>query len=151
VAILNPFVKSAISVLKAELGVTIQRGAVRIENEKRSKHEVNVLVGVLGQVHGTVFYGMLFDTACQIVGKMMEQPFETFDDMAQSGIAELGNVITGMASKGLSEQGYECNITPPHLITGEKVTINSGDMTRLALPLYTPFGEIEIHLALQGA
>lgn len=151
VTILNPFVKSAINVLKAELGANVQRGAVRIENEQQSTHDVNVLVGVLGQAHGTVYYGMSIETACQIVGKMMGQPFEAFDDMAQSGIAELGNVITGLASKGLSEQGYECNITPPQLITGQNVMINSGDMMRLALPLHSPCGEIEIHLALQGS
>lgn len=151
VSILNPFVKSAINVLKAELAANVQRGAVRIESGQRSTHEVNVLVGVIGQAHGTVYYGMSLETACQIVGKMMGQPFEEFDDMAQSGIAELGNVITGLASKGLSEHGYECNITPPHLITGQNVMINAGDMMRLALPLYGPFGEIEIHLALQGS
>jgi chemotaxis protein CheX len=151
VTILNPFVKSAINVLKAELGTNVQRGAVRIESDQCSTHEVNVLVGVIGQAHGTVNYGMSLETACQIVGKMMGQPFEAFDDMARSGIAELGNVITGLASKGLSEQGYECNITPPHLITGQNVMINSGDMMRLALPLHSPFGVVEIHLALQGA
>ncbi|MBA3827181.1 MAG: chemotaxis protein CheX [Ktedonobacterales bacterium] len=151
VAILNPFVKSAINVLKTELGANVQRGAVRIENGQRSTHDVNVLIGVIGQAYGTVYYGMSIETACQIVGKMMGQPFEEFDDMAQSGIAELGNVITGLASKGLSEYGYECNITPPHLITGQNVKINAGDLMRLALPLYSPCGEIEIHLALQGA
>ena len=151
VTFLNPFVKSAISVLKTELGASVQRGAVRIEADQHSTHDVNVLIGVMGQAHGTVFYSMSVETACQIVGTMMGQPFDTFDDMAQSGIAELGNVITGLASKGLSEHGYECNITPPHLISGQNIMINCGDMLRLALPLNSPCGEIEIHLALQGA
>jgi chemotaxis protein CheX len=149
VEFINPFVKAAIDVLKSELGSEIERGRLRVESSQSSNQDVSVMIGVTGAAQGFVLYSMTSVTARGIVGKMMGQPFEEFDALAQSGIAEMGNVITGLASRGLSETGYICNITPPTLITGSNTTIGMVDIPRLALPLTTACGEIEIHLALR--
>jgi chemotaxis protein CheX len=149
VEFINPFVKAAIDVLKSEIGSEIERGRLRVESSQSSNQDVSVMIGVTGAAQGFVLYSMTSETARGIVGKMMGQPFEEFDALAQSGIAEMGNVITGLASRGLSETGYICNITPPTLITGSNTTIGMVDIPRLALPLTTACGEIEIHLALR--
>ncbi len=149
VEFINPFVKAAIDVLKSEIGSEVERGRLRVESSQSSNQDVSVMIGVTGAAQGFVLYSMSSDTARGIVGKMMGQPFEEFDALAQSGIAEMGNVITGLASRGLSETGYVCNITPPTLITGKNTTIGTLDIPRLALPLTTACGEIEIHLALR--
>jgi chemotaxis protein CheX len=149
VEFINPFVKAAIDVLKSEIGSEIERGRLRVESNKGSTFDVNVMIGVTGAAQGMVLYGMSEETARNIVGQMMGQPFDEFDALAQSGIAEMGNVITGSASRGLSETGFVCNITPPTLITGHNTSIGTLDIPRLALPLTTKCGEIEIHLALR--
>jgi chemotaxis protein CheX len=149
VEFINPFVKAAIDVLKSEIGSEIERGRLRVDASATSNQDVSVMIGVTGAAQGFVLYSMSAETAKGIVGKMMGQPFEEFDALAQSGIAEMGNVITGLASRGLSETGYVCNITPPTLITGQNTSIGTLDIPRLALPLTTACGEIEIHLALR--
>jgi chemotaxis protein CheX len=149
VEFINPFVKAAIDVLKTEIGSEVERGRLRVESSSANTHDVNVMIGVTGAAQGIVIYSMAAETARNIVGKMMGQPFEEFDALAQSGIAEMGNVITGLASRGLSETGYICNITPPTLITGTNTAIGTLDIPRLALPLTSICGEIEIHLALR--
>jgi chemotaxis protein CheX len=149
VEFINPFVKAAIDVLKSEIHSEVGRGRLRVESSQTSNLDVNVMIGVTGAAQGFVLYSMSSDTARNIVGQMMGQPFEEFDSLAQSGIAEMGNVITGLASRGLSESGYICNITPPTLITGQNTSIGTLDIPRLALPLTTGCGEIEIHLALR--
>jgi chemotaxis protein CheX len=149
VEFINPFVKAAIDVLKSEIGSDVERGKLRVESGKSVAFDVNVMIGVTGAAQGFVLYGMDSETAMNIVGKMMGQPFDEFDALAQSGIAEMGNVITGSASRGLSEGGFTCNITPPTLITGKQTQIGTLDIPRLALPLTTSCGAIEIHLALR--
>ena len=146
---INPFVKAAIDVLKSEIGSEVERGRLRVDASKSSTFDVNVMIGVTGAAQGVVLYSMTEATARNIVGQMMGQPFEEFDTLAQSGIAEMGNVITGHASRGLSETGFVCNITPPTLITGQNTSIGTLDIPRLALPLTTKCGDIEIHLALR--
>jgi len=149
VEFINPFVKAAIDVLKSELGTEVERGRLRVDSTKSCNFDVNVMIGVTGAAQGVVLYSMTEATARNIVGQMMGQPFDEFDALAQSGIAEMGNVITGHASRGLSETGFNCNITPPTLITGQNTTIGTLDIPRLALPLTTSCGDIEIHLALR--
>jgi len=108
-----------------------------------------VLISMAGQVQGVVLYGMSEVTATAVVSQIMGQPFEAFDDLAQSGIAELGNVITGQASTRLAEAGFEAKISPPTLIMGKGTTVSTLDFQRLVVPLHTNLGEVQIHLALR--
>ena len=146
---INPFVKAAIDVLRAEVGSEVERGKLRLENSPSSSHDIAVMIGLTGSAQGVVLYGMSLATGKNIVSKMMGQECEEFDALAQSGIAEMGNVITGHASRGLSDNGYQCNITPPTLIVGTNTIIGTLDIPRIALPLITACGEVEIHLALR--
>jgi chemotaxis protein CheX len=82
---------------------------------------------------------------------MMGQEFAEFDDLAQSGIAEIGNVITGRAAVLLAEAGFTSDLTPPMLLLGRGTMINTLDMQRLIIPLETEFGAIEIQVALKMA
>jgi chemotaxis protein CheX len=119
--------------------------------DSKPAHDVAVMIGITGKARGIVLYGMTTDTAKHIVSKMMDQACDEFDALAQSGIAEMGNVITGLASRGLAEAGYPCNITPPTLIVGNNTTIGTLDIPRIALSITLQFGEIDIHVALREA
>jgi chemotaxis protein CheX len=79
----------------------------------------------------------------------MGETLDKFDFLAQSGIAELGNVITGRASMKLAEAGYESTISPPALILGKGASISTLEFMRLVVPLLTLAGKVMIHLALR--
>lgn len=149
VKFLNPFVEAAFEVLKAECGVTTQRGDLSLQRSACTANDVTVLISLVGEVQGVVLYGMSEATAIGMVSQIMGQPFEEFDDLAQSGIAELGNVITGQASRRLSEAGFESRISPPTLVLGKGTTISTLDFQRLLVPVHLELGEMEIHLALR--
>jgi chemotaxis protein CheX len=80
---------------------------------------------------------------------MMGEGFQELSALAQSGIAELGNVITGRASMKLSQAGYEATISPPSLVLGANAAISTLDTPRLVVPLESQFGPVHIHLALR--
>lgn len=149
VEFINPFIKAAIDVMRSELQSEVERGKLRLETSPSSSHDIAVMIGLTGDAQGVVLFGMSKETGMKMVGQMMGQECSEFDALAQSGIAEMGNVITGMASRGLSENGFVCNITPPTLIVGSNTIISSIDIPRIALPLYTNCGELEIHVALR--
>src|SRR5690242_6736084 len=98
-----------------------------------------------------VLYSMSQETALGIVSRMMGQQFEEFDALAQSGIGELGNVITGRAGVLLSDAGYPSNITPPALVVGKGTLVTTLDLQRLVFPLDTSAGPIEIQVVLKAA
>ena len=151
VEFVNPFLQAASEVLDSELGGEVERGTLRLQKTAFTTDEVTALVGVTGTLNGLVLYSMSQATALRIVSRVMGKEFEEFDAIAQSGIGELGNVITGRASVLLSEAGYPSNITPPALVIGEGTMITTLDLIRLVLPLETDVGPLEIQVVLKTA
>ncbi len=149
VKFLNPFIEAAVEVLKAECQVEVNRGALTLQKSSMTSDDITVLISLIGQVQGVVLYSMSIPTALALVSQVMGQEFSKFDNLAQSGIAELGNVITGRATVKLSQAGYSANISPPTLIEGKGVTISTLDFSRIVVPMSTNVGEVISHLALR--
>ncbi|WP_322807388.1 chemotaxis protein CheX [Thermanaerothrix sp.] len=149
VKFLNPFVESAFEVLKAETGFNLRRGDLGLEKGVYVTEDLTVILSLVGQVEGTVFYSMSQPTALALVSPMMGSNVEMLDQLAQSAIAELGNVITGRASVKLAQAGYESVISPPTLLLGNGARISTLDFPRLIVPLEFERGQVTIHLALR--
>ncbi len=149
VKFLNPFVSSAREILSLELHEDVQRGDLHLENGSYVTDDVTVIISLIGMVSGTVFFSMSNDSAVQLASALMGEEFDKLDRLAQSGIAEIGNVIAGRASMKLAEAGYEASISIPALIIGKGATISTLEYPRLIVPLTTPTASITIHLALR--
>src|SRR6185437_5145099 len=148
---INPFLQAATEVLESELGSTPQRGSVGLQRSAYTSDDVTAVVAVTGEVAGMVMIAMTEATARAMVSRMMGQEFPEFDALAQSGIAEIGNVITGRAAVLLAEAGFPSNLAPPMLIIGRGTMLSTLDVQRLVIPLTTEFGSIEIQVALREA
>ncbi len=148
---INPFVVAAAEVLKSEANLDVQRGALTLHTSACTADDITVIISVLEQVRGVVLYGISEKTALRIVSNIMGQPFEELDSLAQSGVAELGNVITGRAASILAEEGCEASISPPVLIIGKGTLVSTLDFQRLVVPIVTEAGNIQIHVALTEA
>jgi chemotaxis protein CheX len=149
VKFLNPFVEAAAEVLEKEVAVTVKRGNLTMQATAMTTDEVTVLINLVGQVQGVVLYCMPFATGLNMVSQMMGQKFTEFDTLAQSGVSELGNVITGRATIKLSRAGYQSNISPPTMIIGQGIQISTLDFSRIVVPIQTELGNMTVHLALR--
>ena len=146
---LNPFLDAANEILKQETRLDFARGGLTLEKSHYISDDVTVILAIVGMVSGNVFYSMDQATALNLASRMMYEPFDEFNSLAQSGIAELGNVITGRASIKLSQAGYEATISPPTLIQGKGATISTLDYPRVIVPLSAANATVIIHLALK--
>jgi chemotaxis protein CheX len=115
VKFLNPFLEAAIEVLKAEVGIEAKRGALSLQQTAMTTDDVTVLIHLVGEVYGVVLYGMPTQTGLNFVSKIMGQEFKEFDSLAQSGVDELWNVISGRATIKFSQAGFDANISPRRL------------------------------------
>ena len=149
VKFLNPFTEAVQMVLEAECSLSVQRGPLTMQKSSMTAEEVTVLINLVGQVEGTVLYGMNVQTALNLVSRVMGQEFPELNDLARSGVAELGNVITGQATIKLSQAGYESQISPPTMIEGKDVEISTLDFQRIVVPMTTETGDIIVHLGLR--
>lgn len=146
---LNPFVQAAVEVLQAEVGATISRGTLSLEKSALTSDDITVLINLIGDVYGVVMYGMSMPTGLNMVSQIMGQEFAELNSLAQSGIAELGNVISGKATVRFSEAGYHSNISTPTVLIGSGIQISTLDFPRIVVPLESQFGLFTAHLALR--
>jgi len=150
VEFINPFVKAAYDVLEQEVQAEIKKGQLSIEESSvTTQDDVTVLIGVTGQLAGVVMYSLSERTAKSLVSRMLGQPVPVFDDMVESAVAEMGNVISGLASAQLEANGFVCHIAPPTVIVGRGVIISTVNIKKLVIPLETQYGNLRIAVALK--
>ncbi len=147
---INPFILAANAVLEMVLGAVPTKGPLAMQPTTFTSQQCNIVCGVTGQAHGQVIYGMSLTTADKVASHMLGQPIKTFDQLAASAIAELGNMISGHALAKLSESSYICDITPPTIIRGKDVNISTLSIPAIVIPLGTEQGEMFITVGLQG-
>jgi len=148
---INPFMIATSEVLSQEMGrpIKIDKGPLALMESSYTGNDITVMIGVTGAVQGIVMYGMRERTAKNIVSGMLGQPVPVMNPMVESAVAELGNVITGIASRELEKAGYPCTLAPPTVISGRGVMISTINIKRLHIPLKMEFGDIEVSVALR--
>lgn len=147
----DPFVTAAVRILTAELGSEVAEHERSAENAPLLGSDVTIMIGITGGVKGLLALAMSNETAGAIAGFMMGEPVAQLDEMGKSAVAELGNMIAGLATVELEKVGYASNITPPSVVTGKETEISTGAGGRVVVPLSTGFGHIAIHVALKVA
>jgi chemotaxis protein CheX len=149
VKFLNPFLDAVVEVMKAEVGIPCTRANLSMQKSALTTCEITVMISIIGQVQGVVLYGMSKATGLGIVSRIMGQDFTEFDNLAQSGIGELGNVISGKATINLSNAGIQTTISPPTMVVGQGAQISTLDFSRIVVPFSTELGEIIVNLAVR--
>lgn len=114
---INPFLQSATNVIEQLCFVRASRGEITIKNIQFSDDFIWLQIRIFGQMEGDVVFGFPENVALKIVSGMMGGSVVTeFDEMSQSAISELGNMISGNASTILYNDGIIVDITPPKFI-----------------------------------
>lgn len=149
IELLNPFIVAAGEVLNQELGVKANRGKLSLQRDTYVSDDITVLISLVGDIWGVAIISLSFDTAKTIVSHMLGEEITEFNELAQSGVGELGNVITGQAATKLAQAGYKADISVPTMIVGKGSRISTFDIDRLIVPLETEFGVVSLTLALR--
>jgi chemotaxis protein CheX len=148
---INPVVKAALEVLRTELATSVRRGPVSVVRDAGKGHDLTILIAVTGALEGVLAYGLDKDVACRMASSMMGEEFTELDELVQSGVAEVGNVISGRAMMILANQGLETQIAPPVLLIGHDAKISTLSIARLLVPVELDFGTIDMQIALKPA
>lgn len=144
----NPFASAVVMVFQKEFGMNVMRDSLALQQGPLRGADVNTIIGVTGQLEGQVIYTFDERVALRIASALMGEVVEDLDELAKSAVAELGNIITGNAAIGLSENGYNCILTPPTLLTGKELIVTTFTPV-LNIPFSTDFGSVTVHVALR--
>lgn len=145
--IMQAFVSAAHEVLMQEMGEPVEPRRISLQGGPYKTREVTVIIGLAQDIEGAVILSMSKQTAVQYVARVIGEAIDELDELAQSGIGELGNVIAGRAGVVLGEKGFQTVIAPPAIILGHETTLSTLALQRLVLPVETPLGVVELQLA----
>lgn len=144
---INPFIEASKSVIKMLCGVDVEMGKVHLKSSPFSFSNVIIIIGVVGEIKGQIYFEMPMEVAKKIASTMMGgMPVDELDEISKSAISEMGNMIMGNASTIFANNEISIDITPPTLISGERIEMSSKSPT-VVVPLeLKEFGTININI-----
>ena len=151
VQIVNRYVQAAQDVISKETQLPVRRGGLLLEGNPYTTEDVTAVIGVSGQLSGSIYLSMEETVALKLIGAIIGQETTVLDDLGESGIAEIANVIAGTAGIGLAEEGIETTINPPLVLVGRGARLSTVEIQRLVVPLITAYGDVNLHVALREA
>ena len=107
-----------------EVGVTAT--TVRPLDPAEGQFELVSSLGLTGDIQGYLIIKSSLKSATRFVEIMtshmgMEMEENGFGAYHKAAIAEITNQISGRATMILSEEGFDCSITPPTIVTGSNI------------------------------
>lgn len=133
-----------------QLGINnIQKNNIHNKRKIVESLGVIVIIGLIGDLKGNIIYNLTEESAKKISSKMMMgMPVENFDELAQSAISELVNMLTANAATNFSNNNINIDISTPTLIYGQ-FTANANADEILCINIDTDISPIEINIALE--
>lgn len=144
------FVQSAERVLGEVIGEVPTKGTPIFQKEPSiGLQEVNVTVGITGDLQGQVNFGMDMTTALAIASTMMMETVTALDEMSISALQELSNMISGNARFFLNDLGVKSDITPPTMLVGKDMSATWHRIRAMAVPLDLSTGRILVTVGIR--
>lgn len=146
----NPFIQSFMNVMPMLGFTTPQKVGLTVKPSNIKSKGVMVIVGIVGTVKGNVIYSMTQETAKSIASTMMcGMPVNELDDMAQSAISELANMLTAQTSMIFSESNISTDISTPTFMCGNDFFVKASLEKVLCVKMAAGNIEMEINVAVE--
>ena len=148
--LVNPFIDAFMTVLPQIGFQEPTRAAMNVKDKMTQSLVVTIIVGFTKQIRGNVVYNMSEDTAKYIASTMMMgMPVESFDEMAQSAVSEMSNMLTANAATNLAAMGLEVDISTPSLSVGSEFQVKISNEKYLTVTMDVSGHPVEIDIAVQ--
>lgn len=147
---INAFITGLIDV-SGMLGISsLTRTGLNKQEKLKTENEVNIIIGLTGDIKGSVVLSMQEKTAINIASKMMGgMPISDFDLMPKSALCELSNMVSGRSASELEKIGVMTNITPPTLIHGQNMISLISQVETLVVQFSSEEGRLELNIATE--
>ena len=150
--LVNPIIDAFMDVMP-QMGFPMpKRQRIYLQERNVISNGVTLTLGFTKQMQGKVIYNMTADTARYIASTMMfGVPVTKFNELAQSALREMSNMLTARAAIKYSEFGLDVDITTPELVIEEGNTIKISDAHYLTVEMDLGGHKIDVALFLERA
>ena len=146
---INPILSSFANVLP-QLGLAnVRKKGISVKSKFIESPGVVIIVGIVGDIRGNVIYGLTIEDAKKIASTMMMgMPVNEFDELAQSAISELTNMLTANVATNFSNDNININISTPTLVHG-KFTANATSDKVVCVEMDANGMTIEVNISME--
>ncbi len=146
---INPFIDSFYNILPQIGFSNVIRENVAVKNSVESLG-ILINLGIVGDIKGNIVYNIQDENGKKIASKMMMGlPVEELDEMAQSALSELSNMLTANASINFSNIGVNVNISTPTLMYGQDIKIKLNTDKILNIKIIADDIPIDVNVAFE--
>lgn len=147
---IGPFLSTTLKVLDNVIQSDISRGDLSLVEEELTKDGVNIVIELEGDSDGRITLNMDEGTAAKISGAMGAEGGLPLSDIHLDAVSELANMIAGNATSALNDLGFNFNVAPPLVITGNaKAYKKLPGMEAFQVPIFTDCGEITVNFSVR--
>lgn len=146
---INPFLIAAKKVLKDMVFLDAKLGKPYTKEAVFGDKNLLIMLGITGEMTGQVILSFENSIALDVASKMCMMQLPALDELAESAICELCNMILGNTATVFSTKGIGIDITPPTMCKGT-VTFKNNYAANICIPLiYEDDKVIEINVAIK--
>ena len=130
---INPLLKASVKVIQDACRMDVTIGKPSIAQAAFTDDELLILMGITGEMKGQAILDFPNASALKIASAMCMMDLPQLDELAQSALCELCNMVMGNTATLYSLGGISIDITPPTLCMGN-VTFNSSYAANICIP-----------------
>lgn len=146
---INPFIEASRSVFKNAANIELDLGKIYLKTDPYDTIAMMIMIGVTGALRGRVIISMDEPVALATVSNMMGMEVTELDEIGQSALMEVCNMMLGTTATILANNELIVDITPPTLLMGTNMKIFSNQEQTVCVPLIrAEGGTMEINITL---
>ncbi|MCK4659727.1 MAG: chemotaxis protein CheX [Phycisphaerae bacterium] len=144
---INPFIQSVKKVYSTMLSTDILISKPYVKTDTGGTSDVSAVIGLSGDVVGSVALCFPLETAVKSAGKFAGIPMSKDHEDFADALGELANMVAGSAKSQL--EGFNVSISLPNVIVGKNHVVSQSKHTpRLALPCDSSLGRFSVEVAM---
>lgn len=148
-AYITPFIASIQNVFATMMQLKVTIGEPHIKNDQHTTYDISGIIGMSGDVVGSVVLSFPSDTATACVALFSGTKLETTNPDFADAIGELVNMISGGA-KGMFQGKKKVSISCPSVVVGKGHTVaRQKDTPCVIIPCSTDCGDLVIEIAIR--
>lgn len=124
VNLINPFISATNTALEMMAMIKPERKKVYLKTDNVLVGDISGVMGLSGEVSGSIIVSFTKDSACLLVGNMLGASYDDINDEVKDGIQEIVNLIAGQAKSMLKDTDYHFQVSIPTCIIGKGHQVN---------------------------
>ena len=147
---ITPFVNAIQNVFSTMFQLPVEIGDPSIKIDRKASHDVSGIIGVSGEMIGTIVLSMPSDTAESIVTLFTGMEIDTESPDFVDAVGELVNMISGNAKAEFQRKNVSISCPSVVIGSGHTIAVQSG-IPCVLIPCSTDCGEVILEVALREA